>query len=121
LANGCFDWSFLIWFLFLTIISSVGGFLLTLKAGQKLPKNKVWMPVVFGILGAIFIPIPFVGALIGVFCGTLFALLFYPTSQFSEEKLRLAYKITYKTFLGIILEITCLFLMFASLILLIIF
>lgn len=121
LANNWFDWIWLIWFLILTIIASLGGFLLTFQASKKLPKNKDWMPIVFGILGAIFIPIPFIGALLGVFAGTLFALCFFPSSDFTQEKLQLALEITYKSFLGLILEITCLMLMFASLVFLIIF
>lgn len=121
LANNWFGWGYLIWFLILTIIASVGGLLLTLKASEKLPKNKNWMPILFGIIGAILIPIPLAGALIGVFCGTLFASLFYPTTNFTQEKLQMAFEITYKSFLGIILEITCILLMFVSLILLIIF
>jgi hypothetical protein len=121
LANNWFDWYWLVWFLVLTIIASLGGFLLTFKASQKLPKNKEWMPILFGILGAIFIPIPFVGALAGVFAGTLFAMSFFPTSQFTQEKLNIALEITYKSFLGLVLEITCVVLMFISLVLLIIF
>ena len=121
LANNWFNWYWLILFVFLTSIASVGGFLLTLKASQKLPKDKYWMPILFGILAAILIPIPFVGALIGVFGGTLFALLFFPTSKFTKEKIYLALEITYKSFLGLVLEITCLMFMFAILILLIIF
>ncbi len=121
LANNWFNWYWLILFIFLTLIASVGGFLLTLKASQKLPKNKYWMPTVFGILGAIFIPIPFLGALIGVFIGTLFALLFFPTSNFTKDKVNLALHITFKSFLGLVLEITCLGLMLSSLVLLIVF
>ena len=121
LANNWFNWTWLIWFVILTAVASIGGFLLTFKASQKLPKNKDWMPIVFGILGAIFIPIPFLGALLGVFFGTLFALSFFPTSQINKEKLDLALEITYKSFLGLILEITCVMLMFISLILLILF
>jgi len=120
LANSWFNWYWLVWFATLSIIASLGGLLLTLKASQKLPKNKTWMPIVFGILGAIFIPIPFIGSLAGVFAGTFFALSFFPTSNFNKEKLNLALEITYKSFLGLVLEITCVILMLLSLIFLII-
>lgn len=115
LANNWFAWPWLIWFVILTVIASIGGFLLTYKASQKLPKNKAWWPIATGVLGAICIPIPFVGALIGVFAGTLIALCFFPTTNLNQEKLNLALSITFKSFLGIVLEITCVILMLFSL------
>lgn len=121
LANNWFNWYWLILFAIITIISSLGGLLLTLKVSRNMPENKSWIPIIFGIFGAVLIPIPFIGSVSGVFVGTLFALLFFPRIKFTPEKLKLAAEITFKSSIGLAIEIAFVMLMFGILILLVIF
>jgi hypothetical protein len=99
-----FSWPWMIWFAILWLVAILSGFVITASEGQKLLQENTWMPVVGSLLGAIFIPIPFLGALIGVFIGTLLALS-VPNFKLSRENLEQALSLTFKSFLGIVVEV----------------
>jgi uncharacterized protein YqgC (DUF456 family) len=78
------------------------------------------MPVLGSLLGATFIPIPFLGALIGVFLGTLIAFL-VEDPVLNREKMELALNVTFKSFLGLVIEVSAVLTMVISLIALAVF
>lgn len=108
-----FNWFWLIWFVFLWLIAILSGLIITANESQKIVKDNAWMPVIGSLLGALFIPIPFLGALIGVFIGTIFALCI-PTIQITRAKIELALSITFKCFLGLVLEVSAVITMLIS-------
>ncbi len=108
-----FNWYWLIWFGALWLIAILSGFIITANESQKIVKNNAWMPVIGSLLGAIFIPIPFLGPLIGVFVGTICALCI-PETKITQEKIELALSITFKCFLGLVLEVSAVITMLIS-------
>jgi len=104
IAWSWFVWPWMLWFAILWLVAILSGFVITASASQgSLGKNS-WMPVVGALLGAIFIPIPFLGALIGVFIGAVFALSIEDV-QLNRAKFDLALNITFKSFLGLVVEV----------------
>ncbi|MDX1920706.1 MAG: DUF456 family protein [Candidatus Caenarcaniphilales bacterium] len=99
-----FHWNWLIWFAFLWLVAISCGFIITAAEGKKALSENGWLPVIGAFAGAIFIPIPFFGALIGVFLGSLLALCM-EEPKINREKINLAFNITFKSFLGLIMEI----------------
>lgn len=119
-AWGWFHWNWLLWFAFLWLLGISCGFIITASGAQKALQQNSWMPVVGALIGAIFIPIPFLGALIGVFCGAIIGLLIID-AELNKQKLNLALEITFKSFLGLVVEVTAVIGMVISLLLLALF
>jgi hypothetical protein len=119
-AWSWFNWLWMVWFIILWLLAILSGFVITASEGQKLLQKNTWMPVVGTLIGAIFIPIPFLGALIGVFIGTLFALCINEPTL-NKEKLDQALSLTFKSFLGLAIEVGAVLTMVFSTVLLAIF
>jgi Protein of unknown function (DUF456) len=101
-----FHWNWLIVFGILWLVAILSGFVMTAKGSKDTLEKNSWMPIVGSLLGAIFIPIPFLGALIGVFIGALAALCVDGFgNSISQEKLQLALSITFDSFLGLVIEV----------------
>jgi uncharacterized protein YqgC (DUF456 family) len=116
-----FSWNWMIWFVILWLIAILCGFLITASESKKtVQSNNYWMPVLGSLLGATFIPIPFLGALIGVFLGTLIAFL-VEDPVLNREKMELALNVTFKSFLGLVIEVSAVLTMVISLIALAVF
>lgn len=121
IAWNWFGWLWMIWFTVLWLVAILCGFVITATEGRKLvPPENTWMPVVGSLLGAIFIPIPFLGALIGVFAGSLLALT-VPNTKINREKVQQALNLTFKSFLGLVIEVGAVFTMVVSTVLLALF
>jgi hypothetical protein len=115
-----FHWNWLIWFGLLWLIAISCGFFITAAEGQKALKENGWLPLIGAFAGAIFLPIPFLGPLIGVFFASLLALCL-DDQKLSKAKVQMAFQITFKSFLGLIVEISAVITMLLSLLLLAIF
>lgn len=115
-----FSWNWMIWFAFLWLVAISCGFIITAAEGKKALSENGWLPVLGAFAGAIFIPIPFFGALIGVFLGSLLALCINEP-LLNKEKLNLALNITFKSFLGLVMEIGAVISMLLSTLLLALF
>lgn len=120
LAWSWFNWNWMLWFAFLWLIAISCGFIITATGAQQALQKNTWMPVLGALLGAIFIPIPFLGALIGVFIGAIIG-LFTIEPKLNKQKVDLALEITFKSFLGLVIEVTAVIEMIISLLLLALF
>jgi len=107
-------------FALLWLVAVSSGFIITASAGQQTLGQNSWIPVLGALVGAIVIPIPFLGALMGVFMGALFALCLHDP-QLTRSKVDLALNITFKSLFGLVLEVSAVIAMLFSLLLLAIF
>ncbi len=125
-AWNWFSWFWLIPFIFLCLIAITSTLFCTGIKAKEYLGNKAWLPVLGCILGAIFIPVPFIGPLLGVFLMSIFIFSNKETFNLPPEiansnVFNKALIITFSCFLGLIIEATIIFIMLVLLLFLAIF